>query len=344
LADVGKLDEALAALDESLRLRPGNAVTLLCKANALLLKGDLEQGLPLYEHRLSSPEIPYPKLDRQMWDGSDITGKTLAVVAEQGLGDTIMFARYAPILASRGVRTILFCDPALAPLMKSLGGDISIFTGGNAVPSFDFHVPVLSLPHRLGTTVATIPGEVPYLKIDELLRQKWREKLSPWDGTLKAGLAWAGSKRHKGDKRRSLTLAQLAPLANIPGITFFSLQKDDGSEQTSSPPAGMNLVDLAPDLADFTDTGAAIESLDLTVSVDTSIVHLAGALARPVWTLIAMPPDWRWMLDRQDTPWYPTMRLFRQTTVGDWTPVIDAVAQQLSQLAAKSRDQRNSRR
>jgi len=332
LSDLGRLEEALAELERSLEARPGNAEAMLSMANVLLMKGDFDRGLPLYEKRLGNPEIPYPAFARPKWEGEEIGGKRLAVVSEQGLGDTIMFARYLPMLVERGGRPVLLCDAALEGLMRTMDERVEVWTNGQPAPAFDYHVPLLSLPLRMGTRLETIPGKTPYLKAQGERVEKWRKRLGVWDGSFKIAIAWAGSRRHRGDKRRSIRLEQLGGLGAVSEkATFFSVQKGPGSEEALTAPSGMNLIDLGGELHDFGDTAAVLELMDLLISVDTSVVHLAGALGRPVWNLVAMPPDWRWMLGREDTPWYPTMRLFRQDVPGDWTGAIEKVARALSQ-------------
>ncbi len=335
LTDLDRFDEAIAALDHSLRLRPNHRPTQLSKARALFLRGDLAPAFELYELRLGHGEIPYPKLDEPMWDGrTDVAGKTVLVVSEQGAGDTIHFARYAALLKrERGCEVILICIADVKPLLMSLGGGVRILGSGEGRPAFDFHVPILSLPRIFGTTLETIPGEVPYLSAEPARVAKWRERFAG-EKRLKVGLAWAGSATHKSDRNRSMPLATLAPLLAMHEIAWFSLQK--------GPPVGQLAqavdapVDLAPDLHEYADTAAAIEALDRVITVDTSVAHVAGALARPVWTMLPYESEWRWMRRREDSPWYPTMRLFRQPTPGDWGAVIARVGEELRTLVSQT--------
>jgi tetratricopeptide (TPR) repeat protein len=333
LVDLGRLDEAVEHCDRSLALRPGDTATVLTKSRAFLLKGDIRLGLALYEQRFANNGVPYPAFAKPLWDGSDPAGKTIAVVAEQGLGDSIQFARYIPLLAARGARVLLFVEPAFERLARSFSDSDSIFVPGQPQPAFDFHVPLLSLAHRFGTTLETIPAQVPYLTVEAPLLDAWRAKLAIDRAQLNVGLVWAGSAVHRNDKRRSLALEAFAPLSRVPGVRFFSLQKGPPAAQTSNPPPDLRLTDLGSDLQDLTETAAVVSQLDLVITVDTSVAHLAGALAKAVWTLIPYEPDWRWMLGRDDSPWYPTMKLFRQSVPGDWPSVLDRVASELAALA-----------
>jgi hypothetical protein len=253
----------------------------------------------------------------------------MLVYSEQGIGDTIQFVRYAPLLARRGARVILQCQPELKPLFQSLEGVDCVLSTSEALPPFDVQAPLLSLPLALGTTLESIPAQVPYLKADPALAEAWRAKLAPAGRCLKVGLAWAGNPKHRNDRNRSMPLSVLAPLAGVGGVRFYSLQKGDAAGQAKGPPPGMDLVDLTQELNDFADTAAFVANLDLVISVDTAAVHLAGAMAKPVWTLLPFFSDWRWLLDREDSPWYPTMRLFRQRTRGEWGGVVERVVKEL---------------
>ena len=332
LTDRGRFDEAIAALDQSLRLRPNHRPTQLSKARALFLRGDLPPAFELYELRFGQGEIPYPTLAEPMWDGrADVSGKTVLVVSEQGAGDTIHFARYATMLRrERGCDVILICLADVKPLLMTLGGGVRILGSGEDRPKFDYHVPILSLPRIFGTTLETIPCEVPYLSADPARVAKWRERFAA-EARPKVGMVWAGSTTHKSDRNRSMPLATLAPLLAMNEVAWFSLQKGPPAGQITQTPNAP--LDLAPDLHDYADTAAAIETLDLVITVDTSVAHVAGALARPVWTMLSHEGEWRWTRARaDDSPWYPTMRLYRQPTPGDWGAVIDRVAREVRQL------------
>jgi hypothetical protein len=250
--------------------------------------------------------------------------------SEQGFGDTIQFIRYAPLLARQGARVVVECQPELRSLLRGVEGVQHLLAQGEPLPPFDLHAPLLSLPLAFGTRLGSIPAQVPYLKADPALAEAWRGKVAGDGRRLKIGLAWAGSPARKGDRQRSVSLSALAPLAAVKGADFYSLQKGPAAEQAKNPPPEMRLMDLTAELKDFADTAALIASLDLVISVDTAVAHLAGAMARPVWTLLEFVPAWRWLLDREDSPWYPTMRLFRQPSRGDWGSVVRRVAEALA--------------
>jgi hypothetical protein len=298
------------------------------RAIALLLKGDYERGLPDYELRLLVGASRPRRFDRPAWDGSDPAGKTILLHAEQGLGDTIHFARYATLLARRGARVVLECQPPLKRLLRSLDGVGDVVAQGDLLPGFDLHRPLASMPLAFNTRLATIPADVPYLQAPADAVERLGRRLASSGGAFKVGIVWAGAAGHPNDRKRSVPLELLAPLAGIPNVKLFSLQKGPPAEQLKAPSAPP-VEDLARELDDFADTAAAMHHLDLVVSVDTSAAHLAGALGRPVWTLLPFSPDWRWLLGRADSPWYPTMRLFRQPKLGAWRDLFGEVTSKL---------------
>jgi tetratricopeptide (TPR) repeat protein/glycosyltransferase involved in cell wall biosynthesis len=338
LGDLGALDEALASYWRAVEEKSDYADAYFGAALALLLKGDLEQGFSHYEWRWKCPQ--FASADRRFvqpcWDGGPLNGRTILLHAEQGLGDTLQFVRYAPLVAARGGRVVVECQAELAPLLQGLGGASQVVARGEPLPLFDLHAPLLSLPHLLGTTLETVPAEAPYLRAAPDRADAWAEYLDrAVEATgLRVGLVWAGNPDHKGDRHRSMSLGALAPLARVPGVQFVALQKGAGAAQAEAPPDGMTLTNLGPLLADFADTAAVLEQLDLVITVDTSVAHLAGALGRPVWVLLAFAPDWRWLRQRDDSPWYPTARLFRQERHGDWEGVLARVASALSEAAS----------
>jgi hypothetical protein len=252
------------------------------------------------------------------------------IYTEQGLGDAIQFIRYIPLVVQRGAKLIVECRKELASLFRNVSGVKQVIKAGEQLPAFDVYCPLLSLPLRFNTTLKTIPADIPYIKADAVLFQKWKNRLSDDNPKLKVGLVWAGRPTFKLSHLKECPLRMFSPLAQIKDITFYSLQKGNGSEQAKNPPEGMNLIDYTDEIQDFSDTAALIENLDLVISVDTSVAHLAGAMGKPVWTLLPFSPDWRWMLKREDSPWYPTMRLFRQPSHGDWKPVIERVKKELA--------------
>jgi hypothetical protein len=272
------------------------------------------------------------------WLGESIDGARILLHAEQGLGDTLQFVRYAPMVAARGAKVILEVPAELRRLIENTmtTGAMQIVTRGSTLPDFDWHSPLLSLPLVFRTDLASIPAPIPYLLTEPQLTREFAQHFSSHstNKNLRVGLVWSGSPRHTRDRQRSIPLAQLSSLTEIPGTTFYSLQKGPAAKELLDMPIDMNLVDLSTHLNDFSDTAAAIANLDLLITVDTAVAHLAGALGKPVWILLTRNPDWRWLLDREDSPWYPAARLFRQRTAGDWSAAIDRVQQQLQHLAA----------
>jgi len=333
LAKRGLIPEAMASYRRAISISPSFAEAHWNIALLLLLQGDFEQGWREYEWRWRRKDFPslWPKFLQPAWNGESLAGKTMLLHTEQGYGDAVQFVRYAPLLAERGSQVILLCQAPLARLMEHADGVdqvVSAITSPDEMPPFDVHCPMLSLPFHFGTRVESIPADLPYLRADAALLHKWGERVGPAVGPLKVGLSWAGSPTNKNDRYRSVTLEQLTPLARA-GATFYSLQKGPASSQAAQAPLGMELIDLTGELQDFADTAALICNLDLVITVDTAVAHLAGAMGKPAWVLIASEQDWRWLLKRDDTPWYPTLRLFRQSTPGDWPEVIERVAQAL---------------
>jgi tetratricopeptide (TPR) repeat protein len=320
-----------------------------------LMRGDYAAGWKGYEWRNLTLSHPPRKFTVPRWDGKPIPGQTLLIHTEQGYGDTIQFARFVQAAKSRSQAQIVLEGPAaLLPLLSSVAGADTIVRAGSALPDHDAEISLPSLPGVLGIEIADLPGKVPYLTVDEELRQKWAARISelvdpacragscatisaadsatsrPADGTYKIGIAWRGNVAQNLDILRSCPLQEFAALKNIPGIAWFSLQKDEpGAVAPVENDGGMNLIPLAREFHDFADTAAAMHALDLIITVDTSVAHLAGALGLPVWTLLCHTPDWRYQLDRTDSAWYPTMRLFRQPRWGDWKSVLPAVEAEL---------------
>jgi tetratricopeptide (TPR) repeat protein len=345
LQQKGDVDDAIAEYRKAIALKPDSAGARFDLSLALLLKGDFAEGWSEYEWRWndSAAKLKLREFGMPQWQGEDVSGKTLLLHAEQGFGDTLQFCRYAPLVGAKA-RVILEVPGPLVRLCSSLPGVDRIVAAGDPVPAFDLHCPLLSLPHAFSTTLETIPGKVPYLAAQPEQVAAWRQRVGALPG-LRVGLVWAGSSfsfkpaGNNMDRRRSITLAHFAPLAAVPGVSFVSLQKGDAAAQTRSSPPGMVIHDWTDELDDFADTAALIEALDLVISVDTSVVHLAGALAKPVWILNRFDTCWRWMLDREDSPWYPTARLFRQPRLGDWDDVFERVAQELARIASGKREE-----
>lgn len=325
----GRVDDAVMAARRAVRLKPEYADAHWNLAIGLLTQGNLAEGWREYEWRWRTGKSSTPRRDfpQPLWDGRDLRGETILLHAEQGLGDTLQFVRYAPLVASRGGRVILTCQPALKRLLTGLEGIDGVFTSGDTLPEFTWHCPLLSLPLAFNTELVSIPASTPYLKSDPKLSAQWKTRLESEGAKRKAGLAWAGSPKQRRDRDRSMKLAQLAPLAGVPNVMYYSLQKGEASGEC--PPEGLAIKDYTSELTDFADTAALLDCLDLVITVDTAVAHLAGAMGKPVWTLLSYSPDWRWLLNRDDAPWYPTMRLFRQVGIADWVVPIENTKEML---------------
>ncbi len=329
--DVDNREHAIACLLRALGLRPDHADGHLALGQNLLAMGDFEPGWRAYEWRnqTEAGKGTLPTMTSAAWNGMTIPNGRLLMVGDQGYGDTIQFARYIPAVAERCQELILGCSAELAPLLATLPGVKQYCHRWTDVPGHAVHCRLSSVPGLLHTTLDTIPAEVPYLFADPGRVAAWRERLDAClpSGMYRIGLAWSGRPTHPNDRRRSLVLARLAPLAGVGGVSFVSLQKP-------LPPSDVASMSLFPGLSDiagdFGETAAMIVNLDLVISVDTAMAHLAGALGKPVWVLLPKAADWRWMIERSDSPWYPTARLFRQKTSGDWDPVLAEVAAALA--------------
>jgi tetratricopeptide (TPR) repeat protein len=327
---------AIDAFRQALAVKPDFPHARWNLALALLLDGQFAEGWREYDARLTLSELGR---DREvppgaMWDGSSLAGKTLLLYPEQGLGDALQFARYATQLAGAGVRCVIRCSPMLAPLLASIPGVAQVCREDEPLPQYDAHLPLLSLPRVLGMTPATIPATVRYVVVGDAKRATARTLLARESARQTVGLAWAGNPAHTNDRHRSVALAALAPLFAVPGLGWFSLQQGPAAAQIATTPGAERLRPLAAS-GTFEDTAALIAELDLVISVDTSIAHLAGALARPTWVLLPFAPDWRWRLEGDVSPWYPTLRLFRQPRPGDWASVVERVRVQLRGFAGQ---------
>jgi hypothetical protein len=302
-----------------------------------LLRGDCLGGFVEFEWRLQTEKhLSRPRTFSQPhWDGSPLNGRTILLTDEQGLGDTLQFVRYALLVAECGGNVIVECQPQLQRLLQNSLWPIRVVDDSQPPPPFDVHCSLLSLPMVFRTTLETIPRQVPYVHADVESIAYWRNKIAGETGLVNVGLAWAGNKSQMNDHNRSMAFRHLASLGRVAGVRFCSLQKGEAAQQASKPLAGMQLTDWTGDIGDFADTAAFVASLDLVISVDTSIAHLAGAMGKPVWTMLCFAADWRYLLDREDCPWYPTMRLFRQPTPGDWPSVVERVADALAEVATR---------
>jgi Tfp pilus assembly protein PilF len=321
LADLGQFEGALACYARALELQPDYREARRNRALVWLLLGDYERGWPEYEWRWGCPELPERNLGRPAWDGSPLQGRTILLHAEQGLGDTIQFVRYAPLVKARGGRVLLVCQPPLLRLLALCPGVDRLAAQGDPLPPFDVHAPLLGLPRIFGATTHNIPADVPYLRANPELVERWRQRLASIPG-LKVGIAWQGNPKYRRDWHRSVDLERFAPLARVAGVALVSLQKGLGSEQLRTAPFPVvELEGLDEQSGPFMDTAAVMK--------DTAISHLAGALAVPCWVALPVSPDWRWLLDREDSPWYPTVRLFRAARAADWGPVFERMAGEL---------------
>lgn len=334
------LDEAIGFFDRAIALSPEKKEAYWNKSLALLKKGDFKNGWPMYETRwelasmLMNIKIPFKQ---PRWQGQSLKGKTILLVGEQGLGDTLQFCRYAPMVAALSGRVIIICQPGLKEVLSTLKCVDDVLTEVTHLTQFDYYCPLMSLPGILQTELNTIPCEVPYLATDPKLVDAWKNRLQS-DQQFKVGLVWSGNPRrhdlksHLVDRRRSLALYSLAPLLDIKNISFYSLQKGEGAQHLAASPFKNRVIDHTNLLNNFADTAAFIQQLDLVITVDTSVAHLTGALAKPVWVLSRFDGCWRWLMNRTDSPWYPTLRLFNQPQLGAWEPVIDEVKTALQRL------------
>lgn len=332
LLEMLRFDDALASFDQAIAFDPNYVDAHFAQGFIHLRNGDFARGWPKYEWRLRDPKSEHRDrvFARPRWTGTEsLDGRTILIHAEQGFGDTIQFCRYAERLADAGARVVLEVQPALRSLLASLRGPAQVVARGEPLPDHDFHCPLLSLPFAFQTDAATIPGKTPYLQADPGQVRDWEDRLGA-RRSLRVGLAWSGNPEHRNDRNRSIALAELMPLLDL-DVEWISLQKVVHERDAA-------LLERAPidrfdaELRDFSDTAALIRSLDLVVSVDTAVAHLAGALDRPVWILVTHLSEWRWLSERNDSPWYPSARLFRQPAAGRWPDVIEAVRAEIAGL------------
>ncbi|HSQ79561.1 MAG TPA: tetratricopeptide repeat protein [Casimicrobiaceae bacterium] len=329
LLRAGRTRQALAMLERRLPHNPGVGLHSHY-ALALLISGRFAEAWPQYEFRwMDAPlSAARPNFVKPQWAGQDLRGKAILLWSEQGFGDFIQFIRYAVMLKSLGATVLVFLREELRELATGLPAIDRVFGANEPYPPFEYYVNLLSLPRVFGTDLASIPANVPYLRVHADRDVRWAQRIGA-DAKIKVGLVWAGSPTHLRDRFRSVTLESLAPLLQVPGARFYSLQKGPAAAALKASDSAADVVDLGPELSSFGDTAAAISHLDVVIGVDTAVAHLAGALGKRVWTLIPAPADWRWMEDSEDSPWYPTMRLFRQRTPGDWSEVIGRVSETL---------------
>jgi tetratricopeptide (TPR) repeat protein len=331
LAAQGKFAEALAHNEEALRIEPDHSGARNCRALWWLQQGDFAHGWPEYEWRWQVGGVTRRTFREPAWDGSPLDGRTVLLYAEQALGDTLQFIRYVPLVKRRGGTVVVECQPPLARLLANCPGIDRLVPRGSPLPPFDVQAALLSLPRLLGTTMETVPADVPYLFADPGLVASWRQELDP--SACNVGIAWQGSATFAGDRLRSAPLRHFAPLARVEGVRLFGLQKGPARDQIRAVARQFAVTDLGSSLDEaggaFLDTAAVMTALDLVITTDTAVAHLAGALGVPVWVALSVGPDWRWLLGREDSPWYPTMRLFRQSRPHDWDEVFERVADEL---------------
>lgn len=344
LKERGLLAAAVAAYDLALKYQPDYVSARWNRSLAWLRAGDFARGWPEYEWRFRREQTSPRKLDRPQWDGRAVLdAKTVLIHAEQGLGDTFQFCRFAERIKQCGAKRVMMeVQSPIAGTLVGCAGVDQLLVEGEPLPAFHFHLPMLSCPAATQTTLANVPNRVPYLHAEPDRVKHWATVIEKLDASeqpraarpFRVGLAWQGNPHHKLDRFRSVPLRVLAPLATVPGMKLLSLQRGPGTEQLDMPAAtAMKIAELTPrpvnTTGDWPDTAAIMMNLDLVITVDTAVAHLAGALARPVWIALAKSPDWRWMLDRDDSPWYPTARLFRQEKLGEWKPVVTEMKEQL---------------
>ena len=330
------LQNALKQYDFALNLDQESAHARYARATALLAMGRFDLGWKEYEWRWKLPgaERRVTPFVQPRWDGrQDISGKSVLLFEEQGFGDTIQFVRYAPLVAARGARVTLACRRELRSLIQTMEGVDTVVAEGEALPEIDYQIPLLSLPLAFDTTLETIPAQIPYFFPDQGRIDQWRARLGSREGKLRVGLAWAGNPKFAGDKERTCSIDKLSDLVESPDCVFYSLQKGNAAETADRLEiTGQKLADYTSELNNFHDTAALIQALDLVITVDTVVAHLAGALAKPVWVMLPFSADWRWMTDGETTPWYPTMRLFRQSSPGEWHEVVQNLKRTLSRF------------
>jgi Flp pilus assembly protein TadD len=329
-----ELDECIACARSALALDntlPGAHFAL---AEALLVRGELEEGWREYEWRFQIPGAaqPLPPTDRPQWDGAPLPDRTLLLVADQGFGDVIQFMRYIPWVFERCPKLVVACSPEVYGLIRQVSPPpVQLFTKWNECPEYAAYCVLSGLPRLHGTRIDNVPADVPYLRADPKRVERWRARIARLlpRGHRAVGIAWAGRPTHSNDRNRSAKLRYYRPIFDVPDTAFFAIQKGPPLGEVAGYYGRAPLINLGADIEDFGDTAAIMQVLDLVVTVDTSVAHLGAALGRPVWIMLAFAPDWRWLLDRSDTPWYPTVRLFRQRKPDDWEGVIASVAEAL---------------
>ena len=330
----GRTIEAISACETAIAFSPNDPDAHFTLSGVLLASGDYARGWREYAWHRKSPGFASiaSRLREPAWTGQPITAGTVLLYAEQGYGDAIQFIRYAPLVAERCARVLVKCHAELESLFDSVSGKVKVIKRDEPLPPFDMHAALVDMPGIFGTELNSVPASVPYLRAPCERVEAWNRKMDLGKRAFRVGLAWAGNPANSENRNRSCTLAAFAPLSEVHGVVFYGLQKG-GSAQ--DPPGSMRFIDIGQEIGDFSDTAAVIENLDLIISVDTSVAHLAGALAKPVWTLLSFAADWRWLMNRANSPWYPTMRLFRQSRPGAWFEMHSEVATELTARVGK---------
>lgn len=333
-----EVDESIAAADRALMMNPDLAGAHFARAEALLLKGELAQGWEEYEWRfkIAGGKASLPPTDRPQWDGVGFDDAKLLIFGDQGFGDVIQFSRYIPWAAELCPDYMVACSPEIAIVLRQLVPEERLYVRWDSMPAHRAYIPLSGLPRLHGTRVDRVPMQQAYLQADPVRVASWRDRLSRLaPGRMKrVGIVWAGRPTHNNDRRRSARLADFAPLAGLPGVVLVSLQKGPSADQAGRYFGRAPLINIGAEVRDYDDTMALLESLDLVVTVDTSVGHLAAAMGKPVWILLATSPDWRWLLGREDSIWYPSVRLFRQTRPRVWADVMERVAEALKAAIA----------
>jgi len=334
LQDAGKLDEALIYFRQALERKPGDAEIHTHRALCMLMQGDFGRGWDEYEWRMQmKSQLAKHSLKSPLWDGRGFESQTLLVYHEQGFGDVVQTARYLPMVKARGGRVVVACAPPIGKVMETVEGVDQVVTSDAAIPPHHFKVPVMALPRIFRQDIANIPAQIPYIKAPPVM-------LMGPEGTKRVGIVWAGSTTHDNDHRRSMPAPQLKPLLETPGVTFYSLQFGERFAELEQAGLADKVTRITDEqMSDFHQTAGYIEQLDLLITVDTAVAHVAGALGKPVWTLLAFANDFRWLKGRSDTPWYPSMKLYRQSRPMEWGDVIKALCTDLAAFARK-RDRR----
>jgi hypothetical protein len=331
--EFNSLEKAVSSFQRAIGLNPVFIEAHVSLGMALLLSGNFPSGWSEYEWRLKLKKVSYKA---PPWDGQFRRGATLLVYCEQGIGDTIQFARYMPLIRQHEMQVVLLCPQVLHRLLTCISGPSAIVVDHEALPDYDYYCSLLSLPYLLRTDLSNLPSFTPYFHLPHNGLHLWANRLRELDQPIKIGLCWQGNPHHLDDRLRSLKLRQLECLASIPGISWVSLQNRPLLIEEKETAERLHLIDVHEHLDDFSESAALIHELDLVISVDTAVAHLAGALNRPAWTLIRFAPDWRWLLDRNDTPWYPSMLLFRQDSPDNWDTVIDKIRVTLGNIMAST--------